>query len=657
MRIRIQKEVKRLMKKMMVKDILKLHASISEKKGEVALIWKLRDRLMSEEMIFCANTFAYHVMPVKYLDTVFSEYDEELREQTEWISDRRFGRNAWTKFWEEEDGAKERFRKWAADEGYTVPDDVLTRKCRGEEVYGELPIARHCKAVLHCDRIFDTKDGKWVLKLSDPYGTFVSQPFDISMDEARTYIKKMVCVDLYTEYLEEFDVMDMATCLHEALENDDRKKPLFKRCRPILKEYERHTYRELKISNVKILPYALNMKIGKERIGISPLLSYVKSFENADTEEKVIAALDTIEKYVAKSDECTFNCRFSPTDYRIILKNRTLYQFFWCNDMFCFSKEKDARFPTERETRPAFGDGILLEKAYRFMFRDFAEVFFRIKCQEFDEANTRWLVGNEPERLMKPWDEYEPLESGRDLRRKCKSELKKIREEAIKEEERIRLRYCDRWEYTKAATLLHESKDIYNTEYNMSCILCEHPEYYEKWKGTIFDQKGAGVIYRSILFDEESRRNEEGYIKKVGRQLAWHEYHLKNGAKSPFEDLEIFDIESLIRKSQYDLDADICVKYVGYCDSASMIDGEATVHLVDPSGDVYFRGIDITTEQLQKAIGSMCAISCLYNYYEEGRYRMLEFEILPFSLNERTGKYPEDTIRIKKNLVVKGRRL
>ncbi len=644
-------------KKRIVNDILKLRASIAEKRKDAAELWKIRDRLMGEESIFCANTFAYHVMPVKYMDTVFSEYEEELREQTEWISDRRFGRDAWTKFWEEEDRAKERLRKRAMDEGYVVPDEVLTRRCRGEEVYGELPIARHCRAVLHCDRIFKTTDGKWALKLSDPYGSFVSQPFDITMDEARTYIKKMICVDLYSEFLEEFDVMDMASSLHKALESGDRRRPLFKRDMPIMREYEKRVYRELRISEVKILPYTLNMKIGKERIGLSPLLKYVKSFEGADTEKKVIAALDAIEKYVAKSDECTFNCRFSPTDYRIILKNRTLYQFFWCNDMFCFSKEKDARFPTERETRPAFGDDILLEKAYRFMFRDYAEVFFQIKIQEFDETYTRWLVGNNPEKLIKSWTEYEPLESGRQFRRKRKSELKEIREKAIKDDERMRQRYCDRWEYTKAATLLHEFKDIYNEEYNMSCVLCEHPEYYEKWRGTIFDQKGASVVYHSLLFDEESRRDEKDYVKKTGRQLIWHEYHLRNGAKSPFEDLEVFDIESLCRKSQYDLDADICIKYVGYCDSASMIDGEATVHLIDPSGDVYFRGVDITAEQLQEAIGSMCAISCLYNYYEEGRYRMLEFEILPFSLSERTGEYPDDIIRIKKNLVVRGRQL
>ena len=130
---------------------------------------------------------------------------------------------------------------------------------------------------------------------------------------------------------------------------------------------------------------------------------------------------------------------------------------------------------------------------------------------------------------------------------------------------------------------------------------------------------------------------------------------MKYGAKTPYEDLNVYDVEALSRLSHYDLDSDICIKYIGYCDGASFLDGIATVHLIDPSGDEYFRVEEASQEQVQKAVGKLCTISCLYNYNEEGVYRMLEFEILPFSLTI-TDEKVEKGIRIKRNLVVRGRR-
>lgn len=645
-------------KKGMIMDIRKLELSVEEKKRSVDVLWGIRDRLMYMEYLYESRIYAYHILPIKFMDTVYAYSADELRKYVEWVSDGRFAKEAWTDTWEKHDEIREYNRDIALDMGYIVPDNVFTRECRGECVLGELPIARRAAAILHCDRIYSTGDGKLAFKLSDPYGSFVSQAYDIPLDNAKDYIDKMVFVELYSEYEQTYDIKNLTSCLYEAMEKaGDRRSALLKRNVPVFKVYEGERFREIKVSDMEILPFHINQTVSGEEIDLKyPLLKFVKNhFTEVETENEAISALDAIRECARRSDEVAFDLRISPTDYRVILKDRILYQFFWCNDKLCFSMETGCRYPMEREKREGFGNDVLGAKAFDFCFRDFAHDKWQRECVEFDKTYTDWLTNNKPEQYLKDWVEYEPEGPASGLRMVRRRELKKRRKQLLQENEYLCKRYCDRWAYVLSASWMHNYRDYYDPEYNTSCILCELPDY-EKWRGTVFDERGASVVYYNLVKVEEERGAcEDNYVKKEGRQLAWHRYYLKYGAKTPYEDLNVYDVEALSRLSHYDLDSDICIKYIGYCDGASFLDGIATVHLIDPSGDEYFRVEEASQEQVQKAVGKLCTISCLYNYNEEGVYRMLEFEILPFSLTI-TDEKVEKGIRIKRNLVVRGRR-
>ena len=644
-------------KKNIVTEILRLETAVRDVKQKQEDIWRLRERLNYVEELFKAKTYAYHVLPVKYLGTVFSEYAEELREYNEWISDRRFGVSAWSRHWEDHEEIMGEYRRIASEkEGRTSLEGVLTRECHAEHIRGELPVAKYFHAPVHCDSFYEAGDGMYAFKFSDPYGEFISQPMAMDIKKAREYYARVVDVVLHTEYEKAYDEGDFADFLDAEVTKNDRVKPVYNRYKPIFKTYMYKQYREMNVSWMKVLPYTKRRKEGEKEIVLSPLLQYVKEFANVSSENEAIEALDEIQRYVSKSEECTFNKRFSPTDYRIILNDRTLYQFFWCNDMLCFSCNKGNKFPTEREDRPERGDNILCDAAYEFDFREYAGLMSDMSCLEYRMEKSDFVLKKDPEKVLRPLDAYLPYGERACYKGLKKRKLIEIREELLAQYENYKQRFIDRFRYTGTACLLHDYRDLYNVDYNKNCVLCEHPEYYGKWKGTFFDLMDGGMSYGfTILVEQDKQECEENYVKKFGRNLVWHKYYMKNGAKSPFEDMRYFDYEFIRRASDYDIDSDICIKYVGLCDSASYIDGTATVHLVDPSGDAVFYNVDVSPDMLGDAIGKICTISCVYNYCEEGRYRMLEFEVLPFTLQERLGSYPEDVVRVRKNLVIRGR--
>lgn len=640
-------------RKEVIDDILRLTGAVKDYAEKADEIFKYRERILYDKELCEARGYAYHILPLSYLGTVYSVCEEELRKQTEWISDKRYGKDAWTKYWDKEDEIKEIYRKNAAEMfGCKLNDGILTRDCHGENVRGELPYAAYSRAILYCSDVYYIKNEGWVLKLSDPYGCFVSQPLKLSERRAKKYVGKMLSVVLHTVYQKNYEEKDFADFLSKAIEENDRLAPIYKRRVPVFRILNGKQYRQLEVSDIVLTVYSLIIKSkGKQKV-LSPLEQYVKSFEGVTNEQGVISALDAIQKYVAKSDECTFNMRVSPTEYRLIMKNRTLYSFFWCNDTFCFSKEENHKFPTEREDRPARGDHILMEKAYDFNFREYAGVYCQADCMKFDIEYSDRLINGSAEKEMKDWQQF-PTE-GKLTRYlfKGKRTLMKIREFLLTEMDYYKNKFCDRWGYARLAAYFHDRPEMFNEDYNRNYTLCEHPEYNEKWKGTFFDRLGGGVVHNMLTAE-----GDEDVLKfRQGRQLVWHRYYLKNGAKSPFEHLKVFDIEWVKRQSYFDIDNDICIKYIGFCDCASNLDGNSTIHLVDPSGDAYFYNIDVPADVICESIGKMCTITCVYNYDEENRYRMLEFEILPFTLTEKLGGYPEDAVKVKRNLALRRRK-
>ncbi len=615
-------------------DILRLKAAIAEYERQNEEIIRFRERIKYGESMCIARAYAYHIMPVSCIDTVYSFYEEELRERAEWISDKRFGFEAWTDYWNEEDNIKSLYRKSAVEMfGCSATEEFLTRECHGEPCIGELPVAGYAKVILLCDQVFYTDKG-WVLRLSDPYGYFVSQPMELDEERAKSYIGRMLSVVLLTKYREGCDRDNFADFLSAAVKSNNRIEPVYERNIPIFETYEGVRYRQLEVTDVVDTPYAYRKKWGEEDRDLSPLMKFIKNLAGVSGEQDIERAIDAIEGYVPLCSECACHKRLSDTEIRVITRDNVLYSFMMCNDVLCFSKEKNH---------------IASEADYEFNFRDDAYIKYSEDYYLYDiEYSSRMLDGS-ADKELKDWKVYAPEGDKGSLAFKSKKELISMREQLADQANALMERFRDRWGYTRlvAGLDLNDAPAIFNEDFNSNYNLCEHPDYEKKWKNTFFDWMKGQVVYHLNTLDKEEKIN--------GCQVVWHEYFLKNGAKSPFENMQLFNIEWVRRHAHYRLESDICVKYIGLCDSASCIDGVSTVHLVDPSGEAYFYGLDISPEIITEATDHICTITCVYNYYEEGKYRLKEFEVLPFMLNEKCGAYPEEAIQDKRNLVIRGR--
>lgn len=616
------------------RDILRLKSAITDYEKKNEEIIRLRERIKYGESLCIARAYAYHIMPVSCIDTVYSYYEEDLRECTEWMSDKRFGFEAWTDYWTEEDNIKALYRKNAVEMfGCNATDEFLTKDCHGEPCLGELPVAGYAKAILLCDKVFCVDSG-WVLKLSDPYGCFVSQPMELDEKRAKSYVGKMLSVVLLTKYRETQEKEKFSEFLSTQVKSNNRMEPVYERNIPIFEMYEGVRYRQLEVMDVVDTPYAYKKKWGEEDRSLSPLLQFVKNMAGVSGKHDIKRAIDAIEEYVPLCTECACYKRFSDTEIRVILREHVLFSFMMCNDVLCFSKEKGH----------VEGDG-----AYEFCFRE--EVYDRYSKDYYlyDVEYSFRMLGVSPDKELKEWSVYAPEGDSKNLAFKSKKKLSAMKTQLIERSENLIERFKDRWGYTQlvAGLDLSNSPAIFNEDFNRNYTLCEHPEYETKWKNTFFDWMKGQIVYHLNTLPTEERVN--------GCQVIWHEYFLKNGAKSPFENIHLFNIEWVRRHAYYRLESDICVKYIGLCDSASCIDGVSTIHLVDPSGNAYFYGLDLAPEIIKEATGHICTITCVYNYFEEGKYRLKEFEVLPFLLREKIGAYPEEAIIDKRNLVIRGK--
>lgn len=618
-------------------DVLKLQSAVRDCKLHVDWIHRYYERYRELDSVCQTRVYAFHVLPVSYIDTVFAAYGNELREYTEWISDRRFNRmifkNSWARTMEDVEKA--------VQAGYSRGIGTPTEETKGEKRAGALPPARFYRALVHCEKVF-YKKGKCILLLSDPYGSFVSQPMDIPRKVARKYVGNIINVLLYSHCKKLYEQKDYADFVRHAVKENDRRTMLYDREEPIFWCGKGNKYRQIEVSDILKTQYHIKGKYGEKNITLSPFLEYVKTFSNVSTREEAVKALNSIEK---KADSLRATCRFvfrvSPMELRVIMNDHVLYSFTFVYGRMCFFREACHEFPLVKSN--GYYDEQTPGSIINFAFRGYVSgKMEEVRKQFYDDYKNRVILSKP---VVKDWTVYEPSGNIKALRFKSRKKLRKMKRDLLEEWEWLTGRYLDRWNCTFNLVEYGDETTQYKEDSFWDFQLCEHYDYSDKWRKSFFD-KEACYVKNFILHDQQKR------YCSVGRQVIWHEYFLKNGAKHPFEDFDVISYEAADRKREISIDADRCVTYVGFCDSVSCIDGLTTVHLVDPSGDTYFYNLDIPADIAGAAAGHMCSMTCAYNYHDEGNYRLVEFDVIPYTLYECEGNYYTDLLCYKKNIAI-----
>lgn len=618
-------------------DVLKLQSAIRDCKLHVDWIYRYYERYRDLDTVCQTRVYAFRVLPVSYIDTVFAAYGNELREYTEWMSDRRFSRTIFTDEWAQKMENVEKAVQHGLLRGVGTP----TEESRGEKRVGELPPARFYRALLHCEKVFREK-GKIILLLSDPYGSFVSQPLDIPRKVAKKYVGNIINVMLYSHCKKLYEQKNYAEFVRNAVKENDRRTMLYDREEPIFWTKKGKKYRQIEVSDILTTQYHIKGKYGEKDITLSPFLEYVKSFSFVTTREDAVKALDSIEK---KADSLRASCRFvfrvSPLELRVIMNDHVLYSFTFFHGRLCFFREAGHGFP--RVKSDGCYDELNSNNIVNFAFHRYAVGKLEEVREQLIGDYSRRMFMSKPE--VKDWTVYAPTGNIDELRFKSRKKLRRMKRELLDEYEWLTGRYFDRWNCTHDLVAVADENDQYKEDSFWDFRLCEHPDYTDKWRGSFFD-KEIRYVKHGLLCQKKEEYSSRGY------QVIWHDYFLKNGAKHPFEDLDVISYEAAERRNEMDLNADKCVTYVGFCDSISCIDGVTTVHLVDPSGDTYFYNLDIPADIAGAAAGHMCSMTCAYNYQDEGNYRLIEFEVIPYTLYESEGNYHTDSILYKKNIVI-----
>jgi len=244
-------------------------------------------------------------------------------------------------------------------------------------------------------------------------------------------------------------------------------------------------------------------------------------------------------------------------------------------------------------------------------------------------------------------------------------ELNKLKETLEQEKETLKTRRADVSLYQK----LYEKYHTWGT-YSYSELqygkLCNHPEYYSKWRNTFFDKYNR-LIHTGIYtrYDDEP----------MGLSIAEKREYRK---KRPKEYKSIDEVNNLMTKcsyyeaycegvSTYDSllrtpnnpkpqklgkDLDTLPSILGYCDSVRKVDGRYQLHLIDPSGECTFPPFDITAKEAELALGRICVVTCACNFFY-AEPKLWELQILPFTLTEKLGDYETDTVIIERDFPVK----
>lgn len=264
-------------------------------------------------------------------------------------------------------------------------------------------------------------------------------------------------------------------------------------------------------------------------------------------------------------------------------------------------------------------------------------------------------------------------------------ELEMKKKNLEKENEYLKIRKMDIELYRKAfekytANPLHRKELTYDKLYN-------HPEYYTKWRNTFFDTQikliESGIYVEDYRFrtdrtlEEIQKTNERkrecekdihtirtthAIVKNQGDNMKYEEYmearkHSSSYLYSPaeyeqfldgickFSELKL-DVNNPSKERTY-LDVDHSWIILGYCDSVKAVDGKYQLHLIDPYGECLFSPFDITPEEAELALGRICVVHCAYNHYAS-EPKLLDLQILPFTLTEKLGEYTKDTVVIRR---------
>lgn len=208
--------------------------------------------------------------------------------------------------------------------------------------------------------------------------------------------------------------------------------------------------------------------------------------------------------------------------------------------------------------------------------------------------------------------------------------------------------------------------------------LYKHPDYYTKWRNTFFDSQikliESGIFVRRPDDTEEKTLEELNYLVERKRyystldlwtplskeEIKEQKETMKYGSDyvySPnkYEDFSqgitkfselIYDEKNPSKIPTY-LNVDMPWAIIGHCDSVKSVDGKYQLHLTDPYGDCLFPPFDITAEEAELALGRICVVNCAYNHYAT-EPKLLELQILPFTLTEKLGEYTKDTVIIRR---------
>lgn len=254
-------------------------------------------------------------------------------------------------------------------------------------------------------------------------------------------------------------------------------------------------------------------------------------------------------------------------------------------------------------------------------------------------------------------------------------ELEQEKKSLEQENEYLKMRKMDVALYQKAYEKYAVKENKSHLTYDR---LLDHPDYYTKWRNTFFDSQikliESGIFVRSPEETTEKSLAERKYIVERGRELKKRDYSIPftPNEKQEYEESKKYTNACVLSPESYERNMDgLCkfseLKYdfnnpnkkptymdvdmpwciLGYCDSIKTTDGKFQLHLVDPRGECLFAPFDISPEEAELALGRICVVNCAYNHYAT-EPKLLELQILPFTLNEKLGEYTTDTVVIRR---------
>ena len=204
--------------------------------------------------------------------------------------------------------------------------------------------------------------------------------------------------------------------------------------------------------------------------------------------------------------------------------------------------------------------------------------------------------------------------------------------------------------------------------------LCNHPDYYTKWRGTFFDtnirliESGVFVRYPKEELGKSIAERRRDRTKMVYPKEFYYNINAGNVKKEQVDSAYLYScgnyetalmgvckFDSLLwdpanpDKEPVGVDSDMVYHpIVGFCNAIKENNGKYQLHLVDPFGECLFAPFDLTPEEAELALGRICIVNCAYNFFA-AEPRLMELQILPFTLTEKLGDYETDTTIIERS--------